>query len=117
VGICATEDAIIAKGFFKRNTLDDVRADLRKALSDVSLSSQLDQRYVLRGAHMTLGRFRTVEDLAPLAVQIGALHNSSLGKFVASKATLVVNDFYMTKGKVEVLAEFDFNKVITTHTD
>jgi tetratricopeptide (TPR) repeat protein len=103
-GIFATEDAIVAKGFFKSGTLDKLREALRAVLRRMNLADAMERRYTLQGAHMTVARFRDVRDLRMLAVQVEALREYRFGAMAVAETRLVINDFYMTDEMVKEIA-------------
>jgi hypothetical protein len=107
-GICATPNAIIAKGFFVNPNLIDIRNILKARLIKAGVGKQIDQRYFQDGAHITIARFKAKTGLIPLATQIAQFCNRSLGVLEIKSGRMVRNDFYMTPGKIEILEEFRF---------
>lgn len=99
-GVCATPNSIIAKGFPVGDRLEDLRNALRSRLKAVGLGGEIDRRYRIGGAHVTLSRFRQNGQFGKLVALLDSLQEEPLGRTRATHAQLVCNDFYMTPGKV-----------------
>lgn len=113
-GICATPNSIIAQGFPVDDKLERIRDALRERLHAMGLGSGLDERYRIQGAHITLGRFRLREDFMPLIEVLDQLSDIPLGSMRVQHAQLVMNDFYMSQGKVQLVAEFPLGSTDNT---
>jgi 2'-5' RNA ligase len=111
LGICATRNSIIARGFPADDTLDRLRDALRERLMAVGLGRGFDDRYRIQGAHITLARVKVAENFSPLVTLIGQLRNTPLGRMRVQRAQLVLNDFYMSTNKAELLAELPLGDV------
>lgn len=112
-GICATPSSIIARGFPLDDKLERLRDAIRERLHSIGLGSGLDERYQIHGAHITLGRFRILEDFLPLVNILDQMSNIPLGSMHVQYAQLVLNDFYMSPGKVQPIAEFTLGNNIS----
>lgn len=110
-GVCATRNSIIARGFPADDTLDKLRDALRERLTAVGLGRGLDDRYHIQGAHVTLARVKVAEDFSPLVRRLDQLHNTPLGHMRVQQAQLVLNDYYMSANKVQLLAELPLGEV------
>jgi 2'-5' RNA ligase len=108
LGVCATRNSIIAKGFPAGGTLEAVREALRQRLRAAGLGQGIDERYRIRGAHVTLARFQVVEDFSALIAVLGQLHDAPFGRMRVRQAQLAVNDFYMSPDKVRIVAQIPF---------
>ncbi|MBU4263353.1 MAG: hypothetical protein KKC76_15965 [Proteobacteria bacterium] len=104
MGVGATPNSIIAKGFPVGGTLEAIREMLRYRLRAAGLGQGLDERYRSRGAHITLARFKAQEGSEMIAC-LDKNCEVSLGRMCVQQAQLVVNDFYMSPEKATVVAE------------
>lgn len=105
VGVGATTNGIVAKGFPVGGTLEAIRDVLRYRLRAAGLGQGLDERYRIRGAHVTMARFRVRENSATLVTNLDKYSDSPLGRMYVQRAQLVMNDFYMSPEKATVVAE------------
>jgi 2'-5' RNA ligase/tetratricopeptide (TPR) repeat protein len=105
-GVCATPSSIIAWGFPIDDVLERLRDALRERLRAAGLEGGLDERYRTQGAHITMGRFRMVEDFAPTVKFLDRMKDKPLGFMRVQRVQLVLNDFYMSPDKVQIVAEF-----------
>jgi len=105
VGVGATTNSIIAKGFPVGGTLEAMREVLRYRLRTAGLGHGLEDRYPSRGAHVTLARFKAREKSAMLVACLDKNCETPLGRMYVRRAQLVVNDFYMSPEKATVVAE------------
>jgi len=105
IGVGATRNSIIAKGFPVGGTLEAIREVLRDRLRAAGLGHGLDERYCSRGAHVTLARLKVVEDFSPVIAYLDKLCMARLGRMYVQQVQLVVNDFYMSPGKAKVVGE------------
>ena len=105
-GVCATPNSIIAKGYPVDSGLESIRAELRQALKAAGLGRGVDERYRIRGAHVVLARFSERSDFSPLQALLKQITDRPLGRMNVRQCQLVVNDFYMSVEKIQVLAEF-----------
>jgi len=104
-GICATENSIIAKGFPLEDKLELLRDELRNILKKIGLGGDIDRRYRIKGAHVTLARFRERGDFNKLKTLLRKLDAKPLGNTTVTQLQLVCNDFYMSPRKVRTLAQ------------
>jgi hypothetical protein len=107
-GITATNSAVMIQGW-PDATLNLLRDDLRKSLSAAGLGGNLDMRYRLLGAHVTLMRFASAPENLPALVSFlneqRALEQN-FGTMTLREVALVHNDYYLLPQKSEVLARF-----------
>ena len=105
MGVGATANSIIAKGFPVGGTLEAIREVLRYRLRAAGLGHGLDERYRSRGAHVTVARFKVQEDSEVMIAYLDKNCETPLGRMYVRQAQLVVNDFYMSPEKATVVAE------------
>lgn len=105
MGVGATPNSIIAKGFPVGGTLEAIREVLRYRLRATGLGHGLDERYRSRGAHVTMARFKVLENVGIMIAYLDKNCESPLGRMHVPQAQLVVNDFYMSPEKAKVVAE------------
>ncbi|WNJ18540.1 hypothetical protein [Pontibacter sp. G13] len=109
-GLAATHAAWLMCGYSELGGLERIRARVRKEMHASGLYHTMDKRYLLNTAHSTLGRFQKEMD-GEMGGQFWAFLQK--WKFKAlpavkpiSKMQLVENDWYMRRGKVNVLESF-----------
>lgn len=104
-GVTASPSAIMLQGFFAPQTLDALRGALFAALDQAGLAATLDRRYPLRGAHMTLLRFKQPpRDPSQLYQWLAERRQVSLGTCQVTAIELVTADWYMSQAKVRTIA-------------
>ena len=108
-GICTTPNSFIVRGFPIGDGLTQIREALRERLRAEGLGAELDKRYKIQGAHITLGRFRVQEDFTPLIALLDELHEEPIGRMRIQQGQLVLNDFYMSPHKVQVVDVFQID--------
>jgi hypothetical protein len=87
--------------------LNDLRTATRQALQPAGLAETLDARYKIITAHVTLMRFKTPpRDLSRLAAALTAAHQRNFGVSVIKQLEFVVNDWYMSQDKVQLVATY-----------
>jgi 2'-5' RNA ligase len=106
-GIGFTRDCVMAYGFFRDGTLDEIRKDIREKAASLDLAGELEGRFPSILAHMTIIRFQSRNNLNNLVRKIDKLASCELGICHIDKLELVLNDWYMRKEKVQVLASFE----------
>jgi 2'-5' RNA ligase len=106
-GITISRGAVLAKGFPRDGTLEQLRARLRDALRAGGLDGTLDQRYRLVTAHSTLLRFiAPPREPARLAAALAGMRDVPLGCMRVERLQIVVNDWYMSSAAVEPVETF-----------
>jgi len=106
-GITASNSAVMIQGFAQGSHLDRLRAALRDALRAFGLGAGLDQRYAIETAHSTVLRFSSQpKDMPQLLALMEAHRAADFGVSTFNKLQLVKNDWYMSAGRVEILAEY-----------
>ncbi|GGH73414.1 2'-5' RNA ligase [Pullulanibacillus pueri] len=104
-GITASPDSVMIQGFPQDATLALIRENIRTRFKKYNLKSTLDERYSAHTAHMTCLRFKTAQldngsQFLRLLKQYRAF---DFGTSPITELELVVNDWYMSVDKTEVL--------------
>lgn len=106
-GITLSSSGVVAKGYDKTGTLNEIRSALRTAFKATDLAHTIDKRYVLKAAHSTLLRFKTPLKNKTLFADFLTQHQSiPLGVSEVQAIDLVSNDWYMKTNKVRVLEKY-----------
>jgi 2'-5' RNA ligase len=109
-GVTASTSGVMAQGFPQDGNLEVLRERLRKALREQDLEQGLDTRYRLRTAHATLMRFRQPpQALTKLVGILKEYRDYYFGGITFRTLQVVKNDWYMSTGRVEVLAEYQLS--------
>jgi 2'-5' RNA ligase len=103
-GITLSRGAVLARGFPRGPGLEMLRERLRGELRARGLAGSLDQRYRLVTAHATLLRFAApLAQSARLAALLEALRDEPLGEMQVDRLELVINDWYMSSGSLQLV--------------
>jgi 2'-5' RNA ligase len=106
-GIIPSDDSILAKGFPLDDGLQSLRDELRRLIRDTRFASDLDRRYPIRTAHMTMVRYlhspRSVGNLAATLAQLRPVY---AGEQSIDEVQLVDNDWYMRTSTLRRVATF-----------
>jgi 2'-5' RNA ligase len=106
-GVTASTGAVLAQGFVGDATLNELREELRRQLRSRGLEEGLDVRYRLATAHMTIARFRSpLCDGRRLAAVLVAARSRVFGSTKVNSLTLVQNDWYMTRRRLEIVKRY-----------
>lgn len=117
-GVTVSPSTVMIQGFFDTGGLNDLRDALRGQLRRRGLARELDRRYRLETAHMTVARFR-----APLRDSerfVGALEQArrrSFGPLRITTLSLVRNDWYMTQRATEIVSRYHLTTTRPSHTE
>jgi 2'-5' RNA ligase len=106
-GVTASPDAIMVQGFPIGGALSKLRGDLRDALSQNRLANNLDRRYKLVAAHLTVVRFSNPQpDWQALKMLLKAHRRTDFGKTRVRSLQLVEGDWYASSDSVRILREY-----------
>ncbi len=106
-GTTATAEAAMIQGFPGDDTLLRIRNHLRKELRTSSLSHELDRRYRIHAAHLTVMRFcRPDTDWKRLKTLLEANRATPFGETRVESLQLVLTDWYSSVNRVRVLEEY-----------
>lgn len=109
-GIAITPVALISKAKGDLGPLDRIREKVRSAFKSSGLRHSIDSRYILTGAHLTLARFKSqpVNSTAFLSL-IDQYRSVDFGKSIIDRMELVLNDWYHTENRSQVLGHVILN--------
>jgi len=106
-GVTASPEAVMIQGFPAGNTLSQLRDDLRAALSHRGLGGNLDRRYKVVAAHLTVARFSTaLADWQPLKALLMAHRQTDFGESRVRSLQLIESDWYASTETVHTLREY-----------
>ena len=106
-GVTASRAAVMVQGFPEDHTLEHARTALRAALMQAELGGDLDRRYRLTTAHLSVLRLRApLANPARFVAQLDAARSRDFGVTQVDELLLVANDWYMTPGVVEVVRRY-----------
>ncbi len=106
-GVTASKSSVMVQGYPLDNSLEGLRASLRQSLADHGLGAGLDERYRIATAHCTIMRLANPpRDLDGLAKLLDANRARDIGETRVRSLLLVQNDWYMSRDRVSILAEY-----------
>jgi len=106
-GVTASRGGVIIQGFPQDETLAQMRDDLREALRQNQLGEQLDVRYKINTAHMTVMRFcKAPVDGKHLLALLQANRTTSFGEMCVENLELILGDWYASADTARTLSEY-----------
>lgn len=100
-GVTLSPGAVLVQGFPADDTLHRVRERLRAAMQARGRGGDLDQRYRLETAHLTLARFGApLVDPPAFVERVGARREVELGTLHVDRLELVLGDWYLSAERV-----------------
>jgi 2'-5' RNA ligase len=106
-GVTASRGGVMIQGFPRDGSLTQIRDDLRDALRQNQLGEQLDARYKINTAHMTLMRFCDNNlDGKKLLALLTAYRMTSFGETSVENLELIWGDWYASAGTARTLQEY-----------
>jgi 2'-5' RNA ligase len=106
-GLILSPTGIIVKGYPLDDSLEKVRANLRKKFSGSNLEQSLDKRYSIQTAHCSLMRYKsTITSRQALQERVEQFEDYTFGTFKTHTLELVYNDWYHQEEKVKYLHSF-----------
>ena len=106
-GLTASPSCIMVKGFFKEDTLNQIRENLRVNFGKSDLQQSIDKRYSIKTAHSTVIRLR--KELTNKEDFLRTIEDNKdryFGTFKVDNLELVYNDWYQRNKFVEQLHNF-----------
>jgi 2'-5' RNA ligase len=105
-GITATPEAVMIQGF-PDPALNNLRETLRSKLNNIGLGDNLDVRYKLTAAHVTVMRFASTPPALPVLRQYLIDHRQdNFGTVMIRQIEFVHNDYYLSPDKTCTLSEY-----------
>ncbi len=106
-GVTASPEAVLIQGFPEGNALTQLRNDLRAALVRHGLGENLDRRYKVVAAHLTVVRFSTpMANWKLLKDFLAANRERKFGTSRIDSLQLVESDWYLSDATARVLREY-----------
>jgi 2'-5' RNA ligase len=106
-GVTASPEAVLVQGFPRDHILAQLRDDLRRALRDHGVGDNLDLRYKIAAAHLTVMRFSTPgADWKRLFDYLQAHRETDFGETRFQSLELIWGDWCASADTVRVLQEY-----------
>jgi 2'-5' RNA ligase len=106
-GVTASPGTVMIQGFPDGDALEKIRDELREAFARNGWGGQLDRRYKITAAHMTVMRFcRADADWKRLAAWLAENREEDFGETDVNRIQLVWGDWYASANVVRTLQEF-----------
>ena len=106
-GITASPDAVMIQGFSESEALVEIRDELREVLRKNRLGGDLDRRYKINTAHITVMRFGTVRaDWKAFVDLLKANRQTDFGDTRVRKLQLLWGDWYASAQSVRTIQEY-----------
>ena len=106
-GVTASPDTVMIQGFPKSEALVEIRDELREVLRKNRLGGDLDRRYKINTAHITVMRFGTVRaDWKAFVDLLKANRQTDFGDTRVRKLQLLWGDWYASAQSVRTIQEY-----------
>jgi 2'-5' RNA ligase len=106
-GVTASPGTVMIQGFPAGDALEKIRNELRTAFAQNGLEGQLDRRYKITAAHMTVMRFCRVDaDWKRLVAWLEENRDTDFGEMAVNRIQLVWGDWCASADVVRTLQEF-----------
>jgi len=106
-GVTASPDAVMIQGFPVDSALAQLREELRAAFRQHGLGENLDRRYKIATAHLTVIRFfKPKADWQRLLAFLQAHRETDFGETRFQSLQLIWSDWYASVGIARVLQEY-----------
>jgi 2'-5' RNA ligase len=106
-GVTVSPEAVLVQGFPQDNALARLRDELRSALRDRGVGENLDRRYKIAAAHLTVMRFSNPKvDWKRLLDFLQAHRETDFGETRFQSLQLIWNDWCASADTVRVLREY-----------
>lgn len=103
-GLTASPSCILLQGFWKEDTLNHLRENLRLHFKNSNVQQSIDQRYAIQTAHSTVVRLRKpLLNKASWLEYMEGYRDFDFGTFTVDGVELVFNDWYQREEKVKKL--------------
>jgi 2'-5' RNA ligase len=109
-GVTASPSAVMIQGFPVGDGLEKLREELRAAFERNGLGGQLDRRYKITFAHMTVMRFRREDaDWKRLKKFLAENRDTDFGEMEVNRIQLIWGDWYASANIARTLQEYTLN--------
>jgi len=106
-GVTASRGAVMIQGFPVDNTLARLREDLRECLGQNGFGDQLDVRYKINAAHVTVMRFcRADADWKRLLSLLQANRTTGFGEVRVANLELILSDWYASADRTRTFQKY-----------
>ena len=106
-GVTASRGGVMIQGFPNDDTLAKLRDDLRAALRQNQLGEQLDARYKINTAHITVMRYCDANlDGKKLLALLKANRATNFGETRVENLELILGDWYASANTASTLSEY-----------
>jgi 2'-5' RNA ligase len=106
-GVTAAPNAVLIQGFPIGDTLENIRAELRRTFVERGFPNRLDRRYPNSAAHVTAMRFcKTDSDWKKLMTVLQAHRQTPFGEMQVETLQLTLGDWYASAEVTQVVEEF-----------
>ena len=106
-GVTTAMDGVMIKGYFEDNSLNQLRDCIRERFRTSGLDNDIDSRYRIDAAHMTVVRFRKpLKNRNTFLEIIERFRNTDFGGFSVENIDFVFNNWYVTEKSVRLLKRF-----------
>ena len=113
-GVTASRGGVMIQGFPHDDTLDQMRDDLRESLEANQLGEQLDARYRIKTAHITVMRFCEANlNAKPLLALLAANRATDFGETRVENLELILGDWYASADTARTLQEYKLKSLGT----
>ncbi len=107
-GATASRGAVMIQGFPKDETLAQIRDDLRETLRQNNFGDQLDVRYKINTAHVTVMRFcRAGTNWRRLLALLRANRTTDFGETLVADLELILCDWYASANMAHTLQNYN----------
>jgi 2'-5' RNA ligase len=106
-GVTASAGGVMIQGFLRDDSLNELRDALRNELRNCGLGGELDQRYRLHTAHMTVVRFRApLVNSGRFARALQRARQRPFGATVVKTCSMVEGDWYMSRPNTRIVQRY-----------
>ncbi len=106
-GVTASRGGVMIQGFPRDDSLTRIRDDLRETLRQNQLGGQLDVRYKINTAHITVMRFCHANlDGKKLLARLKAGRTTDFGETYVENLELILGDWYASANTAQTLSEY-----------
>jgi 2'-5' RNA ligase len=106
-GVTASPSAVMIQGFPLGDGLEKMREELRDTFARNGLGGQLDRRYKINSAHMTVMRFQRPDaDWKRLKNFLAENRKADFGEMEVNRIQLILGDWYASANIARTLQEY-----------